>query len=127
MRYQFIENHREKLPVRRMCKVLAVSPSGYYAWRERPDSRLKMANDRLTEEIKEIHAEFEGKYGSPRIYQELQAKKISCSENRVARLMRKIGLRAKHKRPFRVTTKANPAHLVAPNLLNREFDLPPIL
>ena len=121
MRYQFIEKHREEFPVRRMCKVLVVSPSGYYAWRERPTSQLKMANDRLIEEIKEIHAEFKGKYGSPRIYQELQARKIACSENRVARLMRENGIQAKHKRPFRVTTKANPAHPVAPNLLNREF------
>ena len=121
MRYQFIENHREFFPVRRMCKVLAVSPGGYYAWRRRPVSKLKMANDKLTEKIKEIHAEFEGKYGSPRIYQELQARKFSCSENRVTRLMRENGLQAKHKRPFRVTTKANPAHPVAPNLLDRAF------
>jgi putative transposase len=121
MRYHFIENHREAFAVRRMCKLMAVSPSGYYAWRERPASRLKMANDRLIEKIKDIHAEFEGKYGSPRIYQELQEKNISCSENRVARLMRKNGIQAKHKRCFRVTTKANPTHPVAPNLLDRTF------
>ena len=88
-----------------MCNMLAASPNGYYAWRKRPDSKLKMANDKITEKIKEILAEFEGKYGSPRIYQELQEKKIPCSENRVARLMQKIGLRAKHKRPP-VSTRA---------------------
>lgn len=75
-----------------------------------------MANDKLIEKIKEIHAELEGKYGSPRIYQELQRKKISCSENRVARLMRKTGLRAKKKRLFRMKTKANAARPVTPNL-----------
>ncbi len=100
---------------------MSVAPSGYYAWRKRPSSELKMANNILVEKIKEIHAEFEGKYGSPRIYQELRDRKIACSENRVARLMRENGIRAKHKRRFRVTTKANPAHPVAPNLLNREF------
>jgi len=122
MRYQFIENHRKSFPVRRMCKMLAVSSGGYYAWRRRPVSKLKMANEKLVEQIKEIHAEFEGKYGSPRIHQELRKeKKIICSENRVARLMRKNGIQAKHKRRFRVTTKANPAHPVAPNLLDREF------
>lgn len=121
MRYQFVENHREAFPVRRMCKMLAVSPSGYYAWRRRPISELKMANEKLVETIKEIHVEFQGKYGSPRIYQELQARNIPCSENRVARLMRKNGIQAKHKQQFRVTTKSNPAHPVAPNLLNREF------
>jgi putative transposase len=121
MRYQFIKNHQDIFSVRRMCKLLAVSPGGYYAWRKRPTSKLKMANDRMLAEIKEIHIEFEGNYGSPRIYQELQARNFSCSENRVARLMRKNGIQAKHKRRFRVTTKANPTHPVAPNLLNRDF------
>ncbi|MCP4403006.1 MAG: IS3 family transposase, partial [bacterium] len=122
MRYQFIENHREEFPVRRMCKVLAVSPGGYYAWRQRPVSELKMANEKLVEQIREIHAEFKGKYGSPRIHQELRdEKKIRCSENRVARLMRENGIQAVHKRRFRVTTKSNPAHPTEPNLLDREF------
>ena len=122
MRYQFIENHRKVFPVRRMCNVLTVSPSGYYAWRRRPVSKLKMANEKLVEQIKEIHAEFKGKYGSPRIHQELQEeRKIFCSENRVARLMRKNGIQVKHRRRFRVTTQANPAHPVAPNLLDRNF------
>ena len=122
MRYQFIENHRGEYSVRRMCKVLAVSPSGYYAWKRRPASELKMANEKLLEKIKEIHAELKGKYGSPRMHQELrEEKKILCSENRVARLMRKNGIQAVHKRRFKRTTRANPAHPVAPNLLNRDF------
>ena len=122
MRYQFIENHREEFSVRRMCKLLTVSPSGYYAWRQRPVSKLKMANEKLVEQIKEIHAEFKGNYGSPRIHQELrEEKKIFCGENRVARLMRENGIQAKHKRRFRVTTKANPNHPVAPNRLDRAF------
>ena len=122
MRYEFIENHREEFPVRRMCKVLAVSPGGYYAWRRRPVSKLKMANEKLVEQIREIHVEFKGKYGSPRIHQELRdEKKILCSENRVARLMRENGIQAVHKRGVRVTTKSNPAHPVEPNLLDREF------
>ena len=122
MRYKFIENHRGEFLVRRMCKVLAVSPSGYYAWRRRPVSKLKMANEKLVEQIEEIHAEFKGKYGSPRIHQELQEeRKIPCSKNRVARLMRKNGIQAVHKRRFRVTTKSNPTHPVTPNLLDRNF------
>ncbi len=122
MRYEFIENHREEFPVQRMCQVLAVSPGGYYAWRRRSASKLKMANEKLVEQIKEIHAEFKGKYGSPRIHQELRdEKKILCRKNRVVRLMGENGIQAVHKRPFRVTTKSNPAHAVEPNLLDREF------
>ena len=122
MRYQFIENHREEFSIRRMCKLLAVSPSGYYAWRQQPVSTLKMANEKLVKQIKEVYVEFEGKYGSPRIHQELrEEKKILCSENRVARLMRENGIQAIQKRRFRVTTKSNPAHPVEPNRLGRNF------
>jgi putative transposase len=85
-------------------------------------SKLKMANEKLVEQIREIHAEFRGKYGSPRIHQELRdEKKILCSENRVARLMRENGIQAVHKRRFRVTTQSNPAHPMEPNLLDRDF------
>jgi putative transposase len=57
MRYQFIADHREAFPVRRMCQVLKVSSSGYYAWRKRPVSPREMANQELIEEIKATHEE----------------------------------------------------------------------
>jgi putative transposase len=121
MRFQFIEDHRTEFPVIRMCKVLAVSPSGYYAWRGRPPSKREMANQELTAKIKKAFEESGETYGSPRIYQVMRKHGLLCGKNRVARLMSLAGLRAKQTRRFRATTKRNKADLAAPNLLNRDF------
>ena len=121
MRFQFIDDHRDEFPVSRMCKVLEVSRSGYYAWRGRPLSEREMANERLYEKIKGVYNESGGTYGSPRIYEALKERGVACSENRVARLMRSKGLRACQERTFKTTTKRNGADPVAPNLLKRDF------
>jgi putative transposase len=120
MRYQFIEDHRQEFRVRLMCRVLDVSSSGYYAWRKRPSSAREMANNTLLKEIKAAHQASNGVYGSPRIYHEVKGK-VNCSQNRVARLMKKHGIAAKQKRRYKRTTKANGAHPVAPNLVDRDF------
>lgn len=103
-----------------MCRVLDVSSSGYYAWRKRPSSAREMANHTLLQEIQAAHQASKGVYGSPRIYHEVK-EKVSCSQNRVARLMKKHGIAAKQKRRYKQTTKANGAHPVAPNLIDRNF------
>lgn len=121
MRFQFIEDHRDEFPVTRLCQVLEVSPSGYYAWRNRPVSQREMANQRLLAKIKVVHAESHETYGSPRVYRELKADGVSCSENRVARLMRGHDIRAKQAKRYKRTTRANDAHPVAPNLLDGDF------
>ena len=121
MRFQFIDERRDKFPVTLMCNVLGVSPSGYYAWRERPPSAREMANRTLYKKIEAVYNESRGVYGSPRIYHELDKQGVACSENRVARLMRLRGLRAKQIKRFKTTTKRNKAHPVAPNLLKRDF------
>ena len=121
MRFQFIEEHRHELPVRRMCHVLQVSVSGYYAWRGRPKSAREMANETLSQKVEEVFFGSFETYGSPRVYQELKAQGIACSENRVARLMKLRGLKAKQARRYRSTTKRNRRDAVAPNLLQRDF------
>jgi transposase InsO family protein len=80
-----------------------------------------MANQELYNKIKAVYKDNHGVYGSPRIYRELKDQGIACSENRIARLMRLYGLRAKQTKRFRSTTKRNQAHPVAPNLLKRHF------
>jgi putative transposase len=120
MRYRFIEDHREEFAVTIMCRVLAVSSSGYYAWRKRPSSQREMANQQLLEAIVVAYEASNGIYGSPRIYAEVKGQ-VACSENRVARLMNQHGIAAKQKKRYKQTTKANAAHPVAPNLLDREF------
>jgi putative transposase len=121
MRFQLIGNHRDEFPVTRMCEVLDVSPSGYYAWRGRPPSAREMANRELVKKIEAVYNDNYGIYGSPRIYRELKGQGVACSENRVARLMRLYHIRAKQPRRYKVTTKRNKAHPVAPNLLKRNF------
>jgi len=121
MRFQFIRDHREEFPVTRMCKVLNVSSSGYYAWYKRPVSAREMANQELVRAIKAAYNSSYETYGSPRIYHELKAYGVACSENRVARLMRLDGIRAKQVRRYKTTTKSNKTRPVAPNLLKRKF------
>jgi putative transposase len=122
MRFQFIDAHRDGFAVVLMCKMLAVSPSGYYAWRGRPPSAREMANRELKATIRKVLDESGQTYGSPRIYQVMRKLGLLCSRNRVARLMRAEGLRAKQARRFRSTTKRNESHRPASNLLQRDFD-----
>jgi transposase InsO family protein len=104
-----------------MCKALNVSPSGFYAWRSRPVSAREMANRELVKKIEAVYYDSYETYGSPRVYHELKSQDVACSENRVARLMRLLGLRAKQVRRYKTTTKRNKRHPVAPNLLKRDF------
>ncbi len=104
-----------------MCRVLSISESGYYAWKQRGPSQRKLEDQRLTEQIRLAYQRGHQVYGSPRIHAELQAQGIRCGENRVARLMRQAGLRAVHKRRRMTTTDSQHSLPVAPNLLPREF------
>jgi len=122
MRYQCIDRRRTNYPVRMMCRSLMVSPSGYYAWRVRPESRRTVYDRELTRAIRRIHAESDGTYGSPRIHVELQAEGFSCGRIKVARLMRKAGLKGCPKRRFRVTSRGG--HVSARNLLEQNFSAP---
>jgi len=104
-----------------MCKALNVSPSGYYAWRKRPVSAREMANRELVKKIEAVYNDSYETYGSPRVYFELKAQGETCSENRVARLMRLRGLQARQVRRYKSTTRRNKKHPVAPNILKRDF------
>lgn len=121
MKYQFIEQYKQEFPVVVMCRVLGVSESGYYAWRKRPQSRHQQEDARLTTQIQDVFVAFRGVYGSPRIHAELRDQGWHTSRKRIARLMQENGMDARRK-PFRpVTTKRNPKHAVAPNLLAQDF------
>ena len=104
-----------------MCEVLEVSRSGYYAWRTRRPSARKMANQKLLTAIRKAYQDNERVYGSPRITQALRQQGWQCGENRVARLMRTHHIQANVVTRFHTTTRRNPAHRVAPNLLRRAF------
>jgi len=110
-------------PVEKMCRALKVSRGGYYAWRERPPSRRVKENKKLLDVIKKIYEDSEQTYGSPRITKSLEDKGYTVSRPRVARLMRKHGIAATCKKKFKVTTDSSHNYPVAPNLLERDFDV----
>ena len=122
MRYDFVEAHRGRWPVRTMCRVLLVSPGGYYDWRGRPASAKAERRAALVVAIKAIHGEVKARYGSPRIHAELAARGQVCCVNTVARLMRGHGIVAKTGRKFRCTTDSNHDRPVAANVVDRDFE-----
>jgi putative transposase len=121
MRFRFIEDHRDVFLVRVMCAVLEVSASGYYAWRERPESRRAAADRELLTEVRRVHANSRRRYGSPRVHAALRSEGKRVGRNRVARLMHRNGIQARQKRRFRKTTDSNHSFPLAPNLLARQF------
>lgn len=120
MIYRFIEQYKQEFPVVVMCRVLEVSESGYYAWRKRPESQHTQEDARLTTHIQDVFVTFRGVYGSPRIHAELRDRGWHTSRKRVARLMQENGMNARRKPYHPVTTKSNPKHAVAPNLLQQD-------
>jgi putative transposase len=121
MTFRFIDEHRHHYPVRLLCDTLEVSTAGYYAWRQRPTNSQEQRRAALVVEIRAIHAEVKGRYGSPRIHAELQARGQDCCVNTVAKLMHDNGIVAKTARKFRCTTDSNHDLPVAENLLERDF------
>jgi len=122
VRFRFIRLESEVFPVRILCRVMAVSRSGYYAWRKRQPSVREQANQKLATRIHDIFIDKRKAYGSPRIWDDLRDAGEVCSVNRVARLMREQGIAAWRKPRFIVTTESGGGALAAPNLLNRRFD-----
>jgi transposase InsO family protein len=123
MRFAFIQSHARIWHVTTMCRVLAVSRAGYYAWRARPLCARVQLDERLTAKIREIQRQVRGRYGSPRVRMELRALGFPVGKHRVARLMRAAGLGATHRRAYRVTTQSVHAAPVAPNRVARHFAL----
>jgi transposase InsO family protein len=122
MRFRMMEDLRDQYPTRVLCDALDISPSGYYAWRQRPEGARQAANRSLLDDIRRIHAQHRGRYGAPRIHAVLRAQGRTVSRGRVERLMRRHGLQAKRARAFKVcTTDSRHALPVAPNLLDRNF------
>lgn len=119
MRYACIHRRRNQYPIRLMSRLLKVSPSGYYAWKTRPESRRARFDRELTRSIRLIHAESDGTYGSPRVHAELKDMGWHCGRAKVARIMRNTGLKGCPKRRFRVTRKR--AIVKASNLLAQDF------
>ena len=121
MKYAFISEQKRQHPVTMLCRVLKLSPQGYYAWRSRGVSKRKQSDEKLSARVRVLYADSFRSYGSPRIHSTLKDEGIRCGKKRVERLMRQEGLRAKAARKFRVTTDSSHQKLIAPDLLERNF------
>jgi putative transposase len=122
MRFRLIEDQWGVWPVRVLCDALGVSPSGYCAWRSRPESPRKTANRELLSDIRRVYADHWGRYGAPRIHAELRAQGQSVSRKRVERVMHRHGIRAQTPRRYRVcATDSKHSLPVAANLLDQNF------
>lgn len=106
-----------------MCDVLDVAPSGYYAWRKRAPSARAIADERLLLNVRIAHETSGGTYGAPRVQRELKDEGLAVGTKRVARLMREHGLAGRAPRRRVTTTDSTHAHPIAPNLLDRQFDV----
>jgi putative transposase len=120
--YRLIDAEKASYPVCMLCRVLGISRSGYYEWKKRPPSRRATENVALTKKIREIHARSRETYGYPRVHAELKALGVRCSRGRVARLMRKNGIKGCMRgRRRKHTTRQDPFAVPAPDLVGRNF------
>jgi putative transposase len=103
-----------------MCRVLRVSRSGYYAWLKKPESKRAIENEKFLFNIRVFFNKSKGTYGSPRIYKEMLEAGFKTGLNRVARIMRKAGLKADriYKKQYKRNSKGGEA---APNIINQDF------
>lgn len=119
--FEFIHAEKASYSISELCENLDVSRSGYHKWRNSSPSQRQRDDERLQAEIRAIHHQSRGRYGSPRVHAELRAQGERVSRKRVARLMGENGLKGHSRRRFRRTTDSTHRHPVAPNLLAQNF------
>lgn len=119
--FRLIDAEKASYPVSLLCRVLRVSRSGYYDWKDRPPSKRTTKDAELTQRIREIHTRSRQLYGYPRVHAELRVLGVCCSRKRVARLMRKAGLRGCIRGRRKRTTRRDERAVPAPDLVKRNF------
>jgi putative transposase len=119
--YRLIDAEKASYPISLLCRVLEVSRSSYYDWQDRPPSKRDRENAALTEKIRQIHNKSRQIYGYPRVHAELRALGVRCSRKRVARLMRKAGLRGCPRGRKKRTTRRDKHAVFAADLVKRHF------
>lgn len=121
MRFKLIDEAKKEFPVHRLCTVLGVSESGYFAWRGRPAGRRQNEDLVLLAHIRAQFSTSNETYGAPRMHAELTEKGLAVGRHRAARLMRDNGLKALQKRRYKKTTDSCHGGPVAANLLDQDF------
>jgi transposase InsO family protein len=116
--------HQTEYAVRLMARILGVSPSGFYTWCRRPPCQRSIADEMLIARVRIAHAASDETYGAPRVHRDLRAEGLRVGKKRVARLMRAEGLVGQRRKAGRVrTTDSTHPHPIAPNRLERRFDV----
>ena len=121
MKYAWIEEHRDRFHVTRMCRQFDVSRTGYSQWRRRAPSDRATANAVLDAQVAAVHAGSKRSYGRPRIVRGLREQGVQVGHERVRKSLKRQGLRPVYKRPYRVTTDSAHHKPIAPNILERRF------
>lgn len=122
MKYAWIEEHRDRFHVTRMCRQLEVSRTGYCQWRTRAPSDRAIANAALDAQVAALHAGSKRSYGRPRIVRGLREQGVQVGHERVRNSLKRQDLRSVYKRPYRVTTDSAHHKPVARNVLDRRVD-----
>jgi putative transposase len=122
VKYAWIEEHRDRFQVTRMCSQLGVSRTGYCQWRTRAPSDRTMANAVLDAQVAALHAQSKRSYGRPRIVRGLLEQGVRVSHERVRNSLKRQHLRPVYKRPYRMTTDSAHHKPVAPNVLDQRVD-----
>src|SRR4051812_21779910 len=121
MRFAFIAVERASHTITILCRCLQVTASGYYAWRQRPESQRTREDRRLTVLVRASFEASRQRYGSPRIHEDLREQHEAVSRKRVIRLMQADGLQARARKRYKITTMSEHDQPVAANLLDRRF------
>jgi putative transposase len=116
-----VAREKAQYPIAMLCRVLGVSPSGYYAWRTRGPSARAQADADLTVRIQDLHAQSRQTYGAPRIHADLRAAGLRCGRKRIARLLHQAGLVGCHRRRFTHTTQRATPAVSTPDRVQRQF------
>lgn len=122
MKYAWIEQHKGQFTVSRMCRLLAVSRSGYCQWAVRPPSDRARANAALDAQVAALHGQNKRRYGRDRIQRALRNQGVRVGHERVRKSLNRQGLKPVYRKPYRVTTDSSRTKTAAPNVLDRRFD-----
>lgn len=124
MRYGFIREQQKAYPITVLCSVMQVSTSAYYAWARQPEATAKAkAGQALEQRVAQIFEDSKQTYGSRRVLDELKKLGIPVGRHKVCSVMAKLGLQPRYPKRFKATTDNNHSEAIAPNLLDRQFDV----
>ncbi|MBN4072555.1 IS3 family transposase [Crocinitomix catalasitica] len=119
--YRFIARNRKRYSVERMCKVFKISSGSFYHWTNDPMGKVNRRNAPIKKQIRKLFCDFKGRYGSERMTVELNSQGTHISRPTVAKLMKKMNLKARRKRKFKLTTDSKHNYRIVSNKLNRNF------